>query len=156
MDDATLDTLRRLLTERSVVSLAVLVEDEPVIGLLPFVPTADFSALVVQASGLARHTRGLAEGLPFDALVHAPDTPETDPLQLVRVTLRGHVALLPRDGPAYAEDAQAYVARFPSAATTLGLGDFRLYRLGIEGGRLVAGFGRAFNLSREILGRLGA
>ena len=41
---------------------------------------------------------------------------------------------------------RAFVRRFPSAAMTLSLADFSLYRLELTGGRLVAGFGRAHNL----------
>jgi hypothetical protein len=35
---------------------------------------ADGRALIVHASRLARHTAGLADGTPFDALVHEPVT----------------------------------------------------------------------------------
>jgi putative heme iron utilization protein len=123
--------------------------------MLPFAP-APTHRLIVQASGLARHTKGLGEGAYFEALVHATDTPDADPLQLPRVILRGHVALLARGSEAYAEDERTYLERFHSAATTMTLGDFRLYRLAIEGGRLVAGFAQAFNLSRETLQKLNA
>jgi putative heme iron utilization protein len=156
MDEMALGTLKQLLMGQRVLSLVVQVEDEPVIGMLPFAPARDFSGLIVQASGLARHTQGLRDGAPFEALIHAADTPDTDPLQLPRVTLRGQVGLLDRGGTDYAEDERTYLERLPSASTTLGLGDFRLYRLTIEGGRLVAGFGRAFNLTRETLQRLTA
>lgn len=44
-----------------------------------------------------------------------------------------------------------YLAKFPGAAVTVGLGDFAFHRLEIESGRLVAGFGRALNLSRSTL-----
>jgi hypothetical protein len=44
---------------------------------------------------------------------------------------------------------RAFLGRFPEAAVTLQLPDFTLYRLEIRGGRMVLGFGRALNLSRE-------
>lgn len=144
-----LDGLRTLLTGERLLALAVLVEGDPAIGLLPFVATPGFDALVVNASQLARHTRGLTEGAPFDALVRAPDAPGADPLQIPRVTLRGHVVLLDPVGPEYASDERAYLERFPEAAAILDLGGFRLYRLRLEAGRLVSGFGGAVNLDGD-------
>jgi hypothetical protein len=45
--------------------------------------------------------------------------------------------------------SRAFLDRFPEAAMTLQLPDFTLYRLEIRGGRMVLGFGRALNLSKE-------
>ena len=39
--------------------------------------------------------------------------------------------------------ASAWVEAFPSAAMTVGLGDFLFHRLRVEGGRLISGFARA-------------
>ena len=154
MDDASSRTLRHLLTERRFLSLAVVVDGEPVIGLLPFAAEPGFSALVVNASKLARHTRGLTEGAAFDALIHEPETPHVDPFQVVRASLRGHVTLLDRDGSDYDADRATYLAKFPGAGPILELGDFRLFRLHLEAGRLVARFGGALNLGREHFARL--
>jgi hypothetical protein len=44
---------------------------------------------------------------------------------------------------------RVFLKRFPQAAATLQLADFGLYRLELLGGRMVLGFGRALNLSRE-------
>ncbi|MBP9946276.1 MAG: hypothetical protein KBH14_07770, partial [Vicinamibacteria bacterium] len=41
--------------------------------------------------------------------------------------------------------------RYPSAAMTLDLGDFTFFSLDIDGGRLIAGFARALNLTAEHL-----
>jgi hypothetical protein len=155
MKTEQIDDLRRLLTGERVLALAVLVEGQPAIGLLPFAATPERDALLVNASHLARHTRGLTEGAPFDALVHAPDTPAADPLQIPRVTLRGHVVLLDPAGAEYASDQRAYVERFPEAAAILEqLGGFRLYRLRLEAGRLVSGFAGAVNLDRDSFAEL--
>lgn len=157
MKTEQVDDLRRLLTGERVLALAVLVEGQPAIGLLPFAATLDYDAMLVNASHLARHTRGLTEGAAFDALVHAPDLPGADPLQIPRVTLRGHVVLLDPASPEYASDERCYVERFPEAAAILEqLGGFRLYRLRLEAGRLVSGFGGAVNLDRDSFADLAA
>jgi hypothetical protein len=141
------DLLRSLLVEQRVLSLAVVADDRPVIGLLPFALSADGRALIIHASRLARHTAGLAEGAPFDALVHEPVTGDVDPLQVRRVTLRGEVR-------AFAEhdaDRATYLAKFPEAEPITALGDFAFFRLEITGGRLVSGFAGAINLTARAL-----
>ncbi len=148
-EDAAL--LRNLLERRRLLALGVLVEGEPCLGVLPFAVAAGYSALVVHASRLARHTRGLGEGAPFSALVHAPDGPGADPLQIPRVTFRGQVRPLGEGTPEHEEARRRYLARFPDSAGTFDLGDFGLYALRIREGRLVGGFARARNVSPEDL-----
>jgi hypothetical protein len=143
--------LRTLVHEQRVLSLAVLAEGQPVIGLLPFALAADGAALVVHASRLARHTRGLVEGATFDALIHEPDAGDRDPLQVRRMTLRGTVRALADDPARHAADRADYLAKFPAAEPVTALGDFAFYRLEIAGGRLVSGFGGAVNLRGDAL-----
>jgi putative heme iron utilization protein len=44
-----------------------------------------------------------------------------------------------------------YLQRFPEAEQLFSLGDFNIWKITPKGGRFVAGFGRAFNLVREML-----
>jgi putative heme iron utilization protein len=148
MDPRDRALLDGLLDTRRVLSLAVIVDGEPVIGLLPFARALDGPALIVQASTLARHARGLREGARFDALVHEPDTEDRDPLQLPRAMLRGRVRVLDPGSEDHNEAREAYLAKFPGALALAMLGDFALYRLEIEGGRLVSGFARATAFGR--------
>ncbi len=139
--------LRDLLLGQRVLSLGVLVDGVPYVGLLPFALSKDRRALLVHASSLARHTRGLAEGAPFSALVHAPDVDAPDPLQVARVTLQGTVQRLEPETGAYDEARGLYEDRFPDSAQTFELPDFSLFALRIAEGRFVAGFARARNVS---------
>jgi putative heme iron utilization protein len=149
-----LAALKELLSRQRVLSLAVMADGEPVIGLLPFACSPDFSALIVHASRLARHTRGLRDGAPFDALVHASESPDLDPLQIPRATFQGRVAVLPEQGPEVDAARTAFLGKLPSAEVTLGLGDFHFFRLEIERGRLVAGFAQATGITKETLRQL--
>ena len=149
MDDAARQALRDLVRGERLLSLAVLVEGAPVIGVLPFVATPDARALVVQAAGLARHSRGMGENAPYEAAIHAGVPPGGDPLAAPRLIVRGHVERLDDESPEYRADASRYLGRFPSAEMTAQLPDFRFYRLRLEDGRLITGFARALNLSRE-------
>lgn len=143
------DLLRDLLFGQHLLALGVVVDGEPAVGLLPYAVAADATALFVQASRLARHSKGLESGGRWSAVIHEPDSAGQDPLQVPRLVLEGSVERLSGDSPEFKPAARAFLTRFPSAAQTLSLGDFALYRLELESGRLIIGFGRAVNLSRS-------
>jgi hypothetical protein len=143
--------LRDLLTGQRLLALGVIVDDQPVVGLVPYAVAPEVCARVVQASRLARHSQGLKAGGPWSGAIHEPDAPEKDPLQIPRVVLEGKVQLLAGGDPEFQPAARAFLSRFPGAAMTLALPDFSLYRLNVEGGRLVLGFGHAINLSASLL-----
>jgi putative heme iron utilization protein len=141
--------LGRLLLGQRLVALGVVADGEPIVGLLPYAVTEDGTTLVVQSSSLARHSKGLVAGAPWSGMIHEPDSAETDPLQVARLQIEGVVDPLRGDRPEFQPAARAFLARFAGAATTLELPDFTLYRLEIRSGRMVLGFGRALNLSRD-------
>ncbi len=138
-----------LLTRQRLLALAVVVDAEPVVGLMPYAYDRQGAALYVQASRLARHSQGLKAAGRWSGVIHEPDTPQADPLQIARLVVDGHVDPLPGDQADFTAAARAFVSRFPGAAMTLALPDFGLYRLMLEGGRLILGFGAALNLSRS-------
>jgi putative heme iron utilization protein len=151
MNRDNLDLLRQLLAEQRVLSLAVLVKGAPVAGLLPFLAAPDFASLLVHTSKMARHAAGLEDGARWSAVVHLPDAPERDPLQVPRVVLYGQAHPVAAGGKAHEEARRIWVARFPTAEMTVGLADFTFHRLDIESGRLIGGFAGALNLSMETL-----
>ena len=149
MEQEELSLVRKLLTDCRVLSLGVLVDGKPHVGLLPFVAAADYCSALIHASQLARHSRGLQPGSPFSALVHASDEQQNDALQVPRVTIWGTVQLVAQADADFESSRQAFINRFPSSAQTFRLGDFNLYRLQFEWGRLVSGFARAITLSPD-------
>jgi hypothetical protein len=149
MEQEEIRLLKKLLTEARVLSLGVLVDGKPHVGLLPFVAAKDYRSAFVHASQLARHSRGLQPGSPYSALIHDGDGPNTDALQVPRVTISGTVQLVAQADADFESSRQAYIDRFPSAEQTFLLGDFNLYRLHFEWGRLVSGFARAITLSPD-------
>jgi putative heme iron utilization protein len=146
--------LTELLAGQRLLALGVVVDGEPVVGLVPYALAPDRAALVVQASRLARHSQGLKAGGRWSGVIHEPDSPDTDPLQIARLGLEGEVVPLAGGAPEFDVGAKAFLGRFPAAAMTLSLPDFTLYRLELEGGRLILGFGRALNLSKSIFREL--
>ena len=149
MDRQVLEAIRDIMASHRVLGLAVIVDGDPEASLLPYALRPDFGAVYVQASGLARHSRGLQPGARVGVLIHENEQPDADPLQTRRLTVQATVAVLDRESDAFAAARAIFVARFPGAEMTLSLGDFNLYGLTLGRGRYVAGFGQAFNLGPE-------
>jgi hypothetical protein len=149
MDRQVLEAIRDLVATHRLLSLAVLVDGEPEASLLPFAARPDYGALYVQASGLARHSRGLQQGARVGVLIHENEAADADPLQTKRMTVQATVAALDRESDAFAAAREVFVGRFPGAEMTLSLGDFKLYELTLGRGRYVAGFAQAFNVGPE-------
>ncbi len=146
MEPHILTAIRDMIASHRVLGLAVIVEGEPEASLLPYAARPDYGAVYVQASGLARHTRGLQAGARVGVLIHESESLEADPLQTPRMTVQATVTVLDRESAAFAKARAIFVARFPGAEMTLSLGDFNLYELAFGRGRYVAGFAQAYNL----------
>jgi hypothetical protein len=153
IEDAAL--LKQLLTETRVLSIGVLIDGAPYVGLLPYAITPEFDALLIHASKLAKHSKGLRHGAQYSALIHATDIPAGDPLQIPRISLQGLVVLLTKDSNTYSAGKAQYQAKFPTSAQTFTLADFNLYALRIDSVRFVAGFGKIFNLDAEKIQEMG-
>lgn len=149
MDAEILTAIRNLLSSTRVLALAVVVDDKPEAALLPFAVRAGFGAVYVQASALARHSRGLTTGAQVGVLVHAADTADADPMQIARLMVQAEVRILERDTDEFASAAARFIDRFPGAKMTLNLGDFNLYELTLGRGLYVEGFARAFNVGPD-------
>ncbi|NUM43058.1 MAG: hypothetical protein HUU38_00015 [Anaerolineales bacterium] len=146
--------LKFLLTKQRVATLAILVDEKPFTGLLTFAILPDFSAAILQASNLAKHTAGLTDGAPYSLLIHLPDDPKSDPLQLARVSLQGTVQKLPKGEPEYETAKVLYLTKFPASANIFPMSDFNLYALAFHQCRFVAGFGAIYSLPPEKLKEL--
>jgi heme iron utilization protein len=154
MSPGQLDAIRHLLTSSRVLALALVVDQAPVIGLLPFAATPDRRGLVVHASRLARHSSGLHAGASFDALIHEPVVEGVEALRVKRLTLRGDVLPLEPDTPVHSAARALYLMKFPEAEPVTTLGDFTFVLLRVQGGRLVTDFGAAANVTAETLSAL--
>ena len=149
MERQVLEAIRDMIASHRVLGLAVVVDGEAEASLLPYAARPDYAAVYVQASGLARHSRGLQPGARVGVLIHENDEPEADPLQTKRMAVQATVTVLDRESDAFAPARDLFVARFPGAEMTLSLGDFNLYELQFGRGRYVAGFAQAFNLGTD-------
>jgi heme iron utilization protein len=156
MDREVLVAIKTLLDGERVLGLASIIDGEPDAGLLPFAVRSDYGAVFVQASQMARHSRGLQPDGRVGVLIHAQDSPGADPLQIPRLLLAATVTVLTRNTRGWDAAEAAFLARFPQAEMTLGLGDFNLYALELGHGRYVEGFGRAFNVGPATFAQAGS
>lgn len=154
MDPDTGAQLRSLLSEQTVLALAVVVDGDPVVGQVPFALSVDWSALYVLTSSLALHSQGLAEHSRFAALIPEVGADALDPFQRSRLTLQGSVSPLAHDSREWTAAREIYIERLPTGARLFSLADFTLNELLIERGRYVGGFAAAHTVTPEILRRL--
>ncbi|MGR3318130.1 MAG: hypothetical protein ACUZ8O_06580 [Candidatus Anammoxibacter sp.] len=147
-------TLRTMITEQRVLSLAVMIENKPYVSLLPFVINGDLCSVFIQASDMAKHTAGLNDGAQFTILIHVPDGPESNPMEIPRVSLQGTVQRLARGTAEFNNARTIFELKFSQRGQYFDFADFNLYQLNIDEGRYVAGFGRIYNIKRDDLRQL--
>jgi putative heme iron utilization protein len=115
--------------------LATSLNGAPYASLVLFAVDVDARPLLL-LSDLAQHSRNIAFDPRVSLLLDATDC-HLDPLNGPRLTLLGRA--LANDDPRCLE---RFVAHHPSSAGYAGFRDFHLYRVVVERGHLVAGFGR--------------
>lgn len=145
-----LEVARLVLTQRWG-AIATLHGGTPLASMVAYAPEPGLAGLLLFLSGLAAHTRNLADEPQTSLAVSEPDPGTGDPQTLPRVSLQGRVTAIPRETPEFESAWASYVARFPEAAPRLGLGDFVLLRLVVDEARYVGGFARAATLGGAAL-----
>ena len=139
---------RRLMRSSDHVALATSLAGHPYVSLVASACAIDASPLLL-LSDLAQHTRNLLAdprvSLLFDGTADYPD-----PLAGPRLTLIGRAERAHDPGGAPLAAAR-FAARHPASAGYAGFADFHLYRVAIERGHLVAGFGRIAWIEAEHL-----
>ena len=126
---------RRLIRRRDHAAFGTTLSDRPYVSLVAVACDGDASPLLL-LSDLAQHSKNL-HAEPRVSLLFEDTAGLADPLAGPRLTLLGRAAL--------ADDARLaarFQARHPASAAYAGFADFHLYRVTIERGHLVAGFGR--------------
>jgi len=126
---------RRLIRSRDLAALGTSLGGRPYVSLVAAACDSDASPLLL-LSDLAQHTRNLIAD-PAVSLLFEDTAGHADRLAGPRLTLLGRAERC--DDP---RAAARFAARYPASAAYAGFGDFHLYRVSIERGHLVAGFGR--------------
>ena len=116
--------------------------------------------IFLYVSGLAAHTRNLRASGRASVLLAEDESSATEPLARRRLTFACRAAPVARDRPEFATIMAAFRTRFGATIDVLAtLPDFQLFHLSPERGRLVVGFGQAFEVGPgdwSIKARIGA
>lgn len=126
---------RRLIRGCDHAALATTMAGRPYVSLVACACEVDASPLLL-LSDLAQHMKNLVTD-PLVSLLFADRGDDPDPLAGPRLTLLGRAERCP-DPLA----AARFAARHPASEAYANFADFHLYRVAIERGHLVAGFGR--------------
>jgi putative heme iron utilization protein len=126
---------RALARSRDRAALATSLCGAPYASLVLFVADLDASPLLL-LSDLAQHSRNIAFDPRVSLLLDATEE-HPDPLTGPRLTVLGRAEAV--DDP---RRLARFTAHHPTSAVYSGFRDFRLYRIAVERGHLVAGFGR--------------
>ncbi len=133
---------KRLVRAARTGALASLMRDgTPYASLVTVATLADNSPLLL-LSRLARHTENIRHDPRVSLLID--ERGPGDPLRGARISISGRIA--PTDD---ASAARRFLARHPAASAYAGFADFGFWRIEVEGGHLVAGFGRIVELKRD-------
>lgn len=135
---------RTLMREQSTASLGTLMEGAPYVSLV-LVAFDDDGAPLLLLSRLAQHTKNLLAD-PRVSLLFDGTTGLDDPLTGPRLTVFGRVAHCPNP-----QALERYLARYPSAEAYAIFSDFEIYKVTVERGHSVAGFGQIRWIEAEAL-----
>ena len=149
MDASARQSLARLIRTQRIAALGTIRDTAPLVSMVLYVAAADLSSFYIHVSQLAQHTQALRQDRRVSLMIVEPDSGETDPQLLARVSIRGEAIETPPTAGNYEDVRSAYLARFPRSAVNFGLGDFILYGIAPRTARYVEGFGRIFDLAAE-------
>jgi hypothetical protein len=139
--------LRDLLKDRRIASLGTLHEGEPYVSMVPFALLPEEPAFVVHVSQLSPHTKDMLESPRVSLLVIAPDTPDTPPQAMARLTIQGKAEPYAESAPGWTEARNVYLGRFPNAVDIFELPGFVLFAIRPSSIRFVGGFAQALTLT---------
>ena len=151
MDSASEILLVQIIQNTRVASLATLRDESPRVSMVPFAPAEDFSAFYLLLSRLAQHTADLEKNKYMSLLITETDDGRDDPQTLVRVSIRGKAEPVQTGEPGFGPIKKVYLARFPNAEQFLKLADFSFWKVTPSGGRFIAGFAKAYNITPDTL-----
>lgn len=151
MDAQSEKLLAHIIRNTRVASLATLRDDAPQVSMVAYITNDDFSLYHIFVSRLAQHTVDMQKDKRVALLIAEPDDTREDPQTLARVSIRGTAEIVKNGEPGYTPLRDQYLARFPQAEQLFQLADFNFWRIKPKGGRFVAGFAKAYNITPETL-----
>jgi len=143
--------LANIILNTRVASLATLRDESPRVSMVAFAVPDDFSTFYLLLSRLAQHTVDLEKNKYMSLLITETDDGRDDPQTLARVSIRGKAEPVLTGEPGFGPIKEIYLKRFPHAEQFLKLGDFNFWKIVPSGGRFIAGFAKAYNITADTL-----
>lgn len=156
MDIESEKLLAQIIRGTRIAALGTLREGAPRLSMVAFVPAEDFSAFYIHVSRLAQHTVDMQKDRQVGFLIAEVDDGRADPQTLARVSIRASAEMIQNGEPGYTPLKDLYLARFLEAGQFFKLDDFSFWRIKPKGGRFVAGFAKAYNITVETLQKVSA
>lgn len=141
--------LRSLILQRRWACLATCDDKQPNAAMVAYAIASDSGGLLIYTSRMSLHTRQLLANPLACLVISEEEIPASDPQTLFRVAIHGHAAIIARDTIRFAAAEHAYCQRLPDSARLFGFADFVLFELQVYEVRVIAGFGRAMNVSGD-------
>jgi heme iron utilization protein len=154
MDNESEKLLVHILTSVRIAALGTIWDEAPRVSMVTFVTAQDFSAFYVHVRRLSQHTMDMQKNNQVSLLIAEADDGRTDPLTFARLSIRASAEFMENGVPGYAPVKAKYIERFPASEPLFRTAEYGLWRIKPKGARFVAGLGKAFNLTPEILQKI--
>src|SRR5688572_27214121 len=151
MDAQSEKVLAQIIRSTRIATLGTLRDEAPQVSMVAFIFADDFSAFHIYSSRLAQHTMDMQKNKEVSLLICETDDGRSDPQSLARVSIRGKAEQIENGAPGYTLLKKQYLARFSESEQLFKLADFNFWRITPKGGRYVAGFAKAYNITAETL-----
>ena len=151
MDAQSEKVLAQIIRNTRIVTLGTVRDEAPHVSMAAYIYADDFSAFYIYVSRLAQHTMDMQKNKEVSLLICETDDGRSDPQTLARVSIRGKAEQIENGAPGYTLLKKQYLERFPESGQLFKLADFNFWRIAPKGGRYVAGFAKAYNITAETL-----
>lgn len=151
MDAQSEKLLAQIIRSQRIAALGTLRDEAPLVSMVTYVTAEDFSLFYIFVSRLAQHTVDMQKDKRIGLLIAETDDGREDPQTLARVSIRGSAEQIPNGIPGYTPLKNRYLKRFPESESLFKLEDFSFWSIKPKGGRFVASFAKAYNISVETL-----
>lgn len=151
MDAQSEKLLAHLIRNTRIATLATLRDEAPQTSMVAFIASDDFSSFHIFVSRLAQHTVDMQKNKHVSLFICETDDGRDDPQTLARVSIRGTVTSIQNGEPGYTPLKEQYLARYPESEQLFKMADFNFWHIQPRGGRYVAGFARAYNITPDAL-----
>lgn len=151
MDAQSEKVLAQIIRSARIATLGTVRDETPQVSMVAYIFAEDFSAFYIFVSRLAQHTVDMQKKKEVSLLICETDDGRSDPQTLARVSIRGKAEQIENGAPGYMPLKKQYLERFPESEKLFTMADFNFWRIIPKGGRYVAGFAKAYNITAEAL-----